>query len=320
MKISKTSPSPRSPEFLVFLRKAHSLTSTLCISYFAKYLKCSLTHCIEVVFLSVCLLLQSSPPSVLPWAQLFPFAPSSHTVVPVSWPPLLPDMDLALQTDSLCAGSISLTPSILEQPSPFLSGPGRLPAAFSHSLSSSLKSPASVPTTHSLPPSGTGLLQALPPKSAKVTHGSFSPWRSSGSLSRVPSTPRRQKKQALEAELTSRKRLLLFGLSSVFLFFCCFFFSSSPYRFDPWVMNIAWSRKWQPTPVFLSGKIPWTGEPGRLQSMGSEKSWTWLSTHARLWSPALTSRTVSFLPWCLFFILSFSTSLGSWQVFTVYTL
>ena len=228
MKISKTSPSPRSPEFLVFLRKAHSLTSTLCISYFAKYLKCSLTHCIEVVFLSVCLLLQSSPPSVLPWAQLFPFAPSSHTVVPVSWPPLLPDMDLALQTDSLCAGSISLTPSILEQPSPFLSGPGRLPAAFSHSLSSSLKSPASVPTTHSLPPSGTGLLQALPPKSAKVTHGSFSPWRSSGSLSRVPSTPRRQKKQALEAELTSRKRLLLFGLSSVFLFFCCFFFSSSP--------------------------------------------------------------------------------------------
>ena len=25
-------------------------------------------------------------------------------------------------------------------------------------------------------------------------------------------------------------------------------------RFDPWVRKIAWSRKWQPTPVFLPGK------------------------------------------------------------------
>ena len=28
-------------------------------------------------------------------------------------------------------------------------------------------------------------------------------------------------------------------------------------------------RQWQPTPVFLAWKIPWTEEPGRLQSMGS---------------------------------------------------
>ena len=28
-------------------------------------------------------------------------------------------------------------------------------------------------------------------------------------------------------------------------------------------------RQWQPTPVLLPGKIPWTEEPGRLQSMGS---------------------------------------------------
>ena len=28
-------------------------------------------------------------------------------------------------------------------------------------------------------------------------------------------------------------------------------------------------RKWQPTPGFLPGKIPWTEEPGGLQSMGS---------------------------------------------------
>ena len=27
----------------------------------------------------------------------------------------------------------------------------------------------------------------------------------------------------------------------------------------------------------LAWEIPWTEEPGRLQSMGSQKSWTWLS-------------------------------------------
>jgi len=26
-------------------------------------------------------------------------------------------------------------------------------------------------------------------------------------------------------------------------------------RFDPWVGKIPWRRKWQPTPVFLSGKF-----------------------------------------------------------------
>ena len=30
-------------------------------------------------------------------------------------------------------------------------------------------------------------------------------------------------------------------------------------------------RKWQPTPAFLPGKIPWTEEPGGLQSMGSQR-------------------------------------------------
>jgi len=30
-------------------------------------------------------------------------------------------------------------------------------------------------------------------------------------------------------------------------------------------------RKWQPTPVFLPEKIPWTEEPGRLQSMGLQE-------------------------------------------------
>ena len=30
-------------------------------------------------------------------------------------------------------------------------------------------------------------------------------------------------------------------------------------------------RKWQPTPVFLPGNIPWTEEPGGLQTMGSQR-------------------------------------------------
>ena len=34
---------------------------------------------------------------------------------------------------------------------------------------------------------------------------------------------------------------------------------------DSWI----WRRKWQPTLVTLAWKIPWTEEPGRLQSMGS---------------------------------------------------
>ena len=37
-------------------------------------------------------------------------------------------------------------------------------------------------------------------------------------------------------------------------------------------MECVCRRKWQPTPVFLPGEFPWTEEPGRLQSMGSQES------------------------------------------------
>ena len=47
--------------------------------------------------------------------------------------------------------------------------------------------------------------------------------------------------------------------------------------FDPWVGKIPWKKKWQPTSVFFPEKIPWTEEPGRLQSMGVTKSGTQLS-------------------------------------------
>ena len=38
--------------------------------------------------------------------------------------------------------------------------------------------------------------------------------------------------------------------------------------FDPWVGKIPWKGKMATTPVFLPEKIPWTEEPGGLQSMG----------------------------------------------------
>ena len=49
--------------------------------------------------------------------------------------------------------------------------------------------------------------------------------------------------------------------------------------FNPWVRKIPWSRKRQPTPVFLPGKSH------RLRSLAGyspwgRKSWTWLSMHA----------------------------------------
>ena len=35
--------------------------------------------------------------------------------------------------------------------------------------------------------------------------------------------------------------------------------------------KISWRRKWQPTPVFLPGESSQTEEPGRLQSIGSQR-------------------------------------------------
>ena len=39
--------------------------------------------------------------------------------------------------------------------------------------------------------------------------------------------------------------------------------------FDPWVGKIPWRRKWQPTPVFLLGKLHGQ-KPGKLQPKGSQ--------------------------------------------------
>ena len=41
--------------------------------------------------------------------------------------------------------------------------------------------------------------------------------------------------------------------------------------FDPWVRKISWRRDWQPIPVTLAWRIPWTEEPGGLQSTGLQR-------------------------------------------------
>ena len=35
-----------------------------------------------------------------------------------------------------------------------------------------------------------------------------------------------------------------------------------PAMWETWAGKIPWRRRWQPTPVFLPGKIPWMEEPG----------------------------------------------------------
>ena len=57
----------------------------------------------------------------------------------------------------------------------------------------------------------------------------------------------------------------------------CFRFRGFHWGFNPWVWKIPWRRKWQPNSSIPAWEIPWTEEPGGLQSMGLQKSWTWLS-------------------------------------------
>ena len=45
-------------------------------------------------------------------------------------------------------------------------------------------------------------------------------------------------------------------------------------RFDPWVGKIPWRRKMTTHSSILAWAIPWTEEPGGLQSRGSQKPWT----------------------------------------------
>ena len=42
-------------------------------------------------------------------------------------------------------------------------------------------------------------------------------------------------------------------------------------RFDPWVRKIPWGKEMAAHSSILAWRIPWTEEPGGLQSMGSQK-------------------------------------------------
>ena len=51
------------------------------------------------------------------------------------------------------------------------------------------------------------------------------------------------------------------------------------HQFDPWLGKIPWRRKWQPTPVFLSGKFH--GERNLAGFMGSQRDrQNWATEHA----------------------------------------
>ena len=70
--------------------------------------------------------------------------------------------------------------------------------------------------------------------------------------------------------------------------------------FDLWFGKIPWSRKQQPTPVFLPWNIPWTVQPGGLESMGSQRVDTTEHTRARsIISPLVAVSCFSYL-WLYF--------------------
>ena len=59
-----------------------------------------------------------------------------------------------------------------------------------------------------------------------------------------------------------------------------------PATWETWVQFLGWEypleRAWQPTPVFLPGKSPWTEEPGGLQSMWSQRvGHDWATKHIK---------------------------------------
>ena len=73
-------------------------------------------------------------------------------------------------------------------------------------------------------------------------------------------------------------------------------------KWDPWVWEILWRRKWQPTPVFLPGKNSmdrgsWWATVHGVVRVGHD----WLTKHAFTYSPTTEQWTVPELtPWISF--------------------
>ena len=76
--------------------------------------------------------------------------------------------------------------------------------------------------------------------------------------------------------------------------------------FDPWVRKILWRKEWLPTPGILAWRIPWTEEPGRLQSLGLQRVRHGWATNiftlftSLLISPNATSLGTAFWSWPLY--------------------
>ena len=61
---------------------------------------------------------------------------------------------------------------------------------------------------------------------------------------------------------------------------------SKRYGFHPWVGKILWKEEMATHSSILAWKIPWTEEPGRLQSIGSQRvrhSWVTEHTQTQTW-------------------------------------
>jgi len=70
--------------------------------------------------------------------------------------------------------------------------------------------------------------------------------------------------------------------------------------------RLPWRRKWQPTPLLLPGVSPWTEEPGRLQSIGSQRvGHNGSDTHSVNTIIMLLYVIVIFLLWFLYYYLIF---------------
>ena len=67
------------------------------------------------------------------------------------------------------------------------------------------------------------------------------------------------------------------------------------HRFDPWVGKIPWSRKWQPTPVFLPGKF-YGQKTWWATVCGVTKSWTLLNMHVCITTMAVRQNNLSYPP------------------------
>ena len=76
--------------------------------------------------------------------------------------------------------------------------------------------------------------------------------------------------------------------------------------FDPWRKKFPWRRKWQPS--ILAGIIPWTEDPGRLQSMGSQRVRPgWRTEHAHIHIQCMQPCLIPCREECLLIV-------GQWRV------